>query len=195
MGIGGPLMRRAVFLDRDGVVNRALIRNGRPHPPRNVSELQILPQVPEALGRLSAAGFLLIVVTNQPDVARGTATRESVEEINSKLSANLPLDALLTCYHDDAEHCDCRKPKPGLLFQARDRFSIDLSRSFMIGDRWRDVEAGINAGCRTVFIDYHYDEPRPAAGSLDFSCASLDEAASWILSPSEEQEAQCPSKT
>ena len=195
MGIGGPLMRRAVFLDRDGVVNRAVIHNGRPHPPRNVSELEILPQVPEALSRLRAAGFLLIVVTNQPDVARGTTTRESVEEINTKLAAHLPLDALLTCYHDDAEDCACRKPKPGLLFQARDRFSIDLSRSFMIGDRWRDIEAGIKAGCRTVFIDYHYDEPRPAAGCLDFCCASLDEAASWILSPSEEQEAQCPSNS
>lgn len=180
-------MRRAVFLDRDGVLNRAFVRNGTPHPPRNASELEILPRVLEALTRLRAAGFLLVVVTNQPDVARGTATRESVERINSELTANLPLDALFICYHDNADDCTCRKPKPGLLFQARDALCIDLSRSFMIGDRLGDIEAGSRAGCRTVFIDYHYQEPRPGRDSFDFTCGSLDEAASWILVPSEKQ--------
>ena len=185
MGIGDPVMRPAVFLDRDGVLNRAFVRGGKPHPPQTMSELEILPEVPEALTRLRAVGFLLVVVTNQPDVARGTITSEKVHEINAELLAQLPLDTILTCYHDEADDCACRKPKPGLLLQARDAFDIDLSRSFMVGDRWKDIEAGRNAGCRNIYIDYHYDEDRPAPDSVDFTCASLNEAANWILSPSE----------
>jgi len=175
-------MRRAIFLDRDGVLNRAFVRNGKPYPPQDVSALEILPLVPEALERLRSAKFLLIVVTNQPDVARGAVTKDDVERINSVLKAKLPLDDFVTCYHDDADNCICRKPKPGLLLQARDKFGIDMARSFMVGDRWRDIAAGSKAGCQTVFINYHYNETQPEPGSFDFSCASLDEAVSWILS-------------
>jgi len=177
-------MRHAVFLDRDGVINRAFVREGKPYPPANLSELEILPGVAEALTRLRVAGYLLIVVTNQPDVARGTTPRPTVDAIHAALLTRLPLDTVLTCFHDDADRCDCRKPRPGLLYEARDSFDIELSRSFMVGDRWRDIEAGANAGCRTVFIDYHYDEPH-GSGRLDFVCASLDEAATWILTPTE----------
>ena len=186
-------MRHAVFLDRDGVLNRAFVRDGKPYPPRDVNELEILPRVPKALTQLHAAGFLLVVVTNQPDVARGTAARESVDRINAELLAKLPLDTILTCYHDEADDCACRKPRPGLLFEARDVFAIDLSRSYMIGDRWKDIEAGRNAGCRNVYIDYNYNETRPAHACVDFTCASLNEAANWILSPSEQLEVQCRS--
>ncbi len=104
-------MKRAVFLDRDGVLNRAIVRDGRPYPPRNVSELEILPGVEPALGKLQAAGFLLIVVTNQPDVARGVTTREEVEKINAALGSVLPIDEFRTCYHDTEAGCECRKPK------------------------------------------------------------------------------------
>src|SRR4051812_3025069 len=173
-------MRHAIFLDRDGVINRAVIRDGKPYPPADPSELEILPRVPEALTRLRGIGYLLIVVTNQPDVARGKTPRETIDAIHSTLLASLPLDTVLTCFHDDRDECDCRKPHPGLLFRARDAFGIDLSRSFMIGDRWRDIEAGANAGCTTVFIDHHYDEPLGSA-CPDFVCASLHEAATWIL--------------
>jgi D-glycero-D-manno-heptose 1,7-bisphosphate phosphatase len=171
--------RRAVFLDRDGVLNRAFVRNGKPFPPKDLSELQILPQVPEALKALKAEGFDLIVVTNQPDVARGITKREVVDAINNRLRAELPLDEVVTCFHDESDNCDCRKPKPGMLRRMENERDIDLSRSFLVGDRWRDIEAGIAAGCKTIFIDYGYSERNPAA-QADHVCKTLFQAATWI---------------
>lgn len=170
---------RAVFLDRDGVVNRAIIKGGKPYPPADLRELEVPAGVREALFRLRDAGYVLIVVSNQPDVARGTMAREAVEAINRRLSETLPLDDFRICFHDGEDHCDCRKPKPGLLIGAARERGIDLARSFMIGDRWRDVEAGAAAGCTTIFIDYGYDERRPDA--IDYTVASLTEAADIIL--------------
>jgi D-glycero-D-manno-heptose 1,7-bisphosphate phosphatase len=175
--------RRAVFLDRDGVLNAAVVRNGRPYPPASVEEVEILPGVEEACTRLRGAGFDLVVVTNQPDVARGTQTLEAVRRVNDALLAALPLDEVVICPHDDADDCDCRKPKPGMLVQAAERRGIDLSASFMVGDRWRDVEAGIRAGCRTLFIDRGYDERSVQA---DVNVADLSEAAVWILQRDDE---------
>jgi D-glycero-D-manno-heptose 1,7-bisphosphate phosphatase len=171
--------RRAVFLDRDGVLNRAVVREGRPYPPDTVEALEILPGVPEACAALRAAGFLLIAVTNQPDVARGKQRREVVEAMHARLMQALPLDEISSCFHDDADRCGCRKPAPGLMTDAAARWQIDLSRSYAVGDRWRDVEAGRAAGCRTIFIDYDYAEKRPPRP--DASVASLAEAARWIL--------------
>lgn len=145
-GRGTGPARKAVFLDRDGVLNEAVLRNGRPHPPADVSALRIPPDVPGLIQRLRDAGFLTIGVTNQPDVARGAQSRAAVDAINAALRAVVPLDDLLVCYHDDADACECRKPGPGLLIQAAARHGIDLGRSFMMGDRWRDVEAGRRAG-------------------------------------------------
>jgi D-glycero-D-manno-heptose 1,7-bisphosphate phosphatase len=173
------LRRPAVFLDRDGVVNRAPVRAGRPTSPAGVGELEVLPGVPEACARLRAAGFALIVVTNQPEVARGRLSREVVEAIHDCLRRRLPLDDIRVCYHDDADGCACRKPKPGMLLAAARDWGIDLARSVMVGDRWRDIEAGRRAGCRTVFIDYGYVEPRPE--DADFETDSLLSAAEWIL--------------
>jgi D-glycero-D-manno-heptose 1,7-bisphosphate phosphatase len=173
------MTRRAVFLDRDGVINRAFIRNGTPHPPASLQNLEILPSVPEALSALKAHGYSLVVVTNQPDVARGASSRELVDCIHERLKSELDLDAILTCFHDDADECDCRKPKPGLLFRAAAEFGIHLSSSFMVGDRWRDVEAGRLAGCKTFFIDCSYDERPPS--SCDFRVGSLVEASRIIL--------------
>jgi D-glycero-D-manno-heptose 1,7-bisphosphate phosphatase len=169
---------RAVFLDRDGVINRAVVRDGTPHPPQSLDELEVLPGVPEALVKLRSEGFLLIVITNQPDVARGTQTREVVEAMNERLVSELPIDEVLTCYHD-GDDCDCRKPKPGELLDAARRYGIDLGRSFMVGDRWRDIEAGQRAGCRTLFVDNGYREQQPAAPFV--SVSSLAAAADWIL--------------
>ncbi|WP_341679160.1 HAD family hydrolase [Niveibacterium sp. SC-1] len=169
---------RAVFLDRDGVINRAIVRTGKPYPPASLDDLEILPGVAQAPATLKAAGFRLIVVTNQPDVARGATPKELVESINAKLSAELPLDSVLTCWHDSAEQCDCRKPKPGLLLDGASKFGIDLAESFMIGDRWRDVEAGRRAGCKTIFIDYGYAEQQPE--SCDLRVGSVLEAARII---------------
>jgi D-glycero-D-manno-heptose 1,7-bisphosphate phosphatase len=155
-------LKRAVFLDRDGVLNRALERDGKPYPPRNPEELEILPGVPEALALLKARGFLLIVVTNQPDVARGTLPRELLDAIHARLTAELPLDDIFICPHDDADACACRKPKPGLLLEAASKHGIDLASSFMVGDRWRDIDAGHAAGCTPILIDYQYRERPPA---------------------------------
>ena len=173
------LSRRAVFLDRDGVINRSVVIDGKPYPPANLAAMEILPNVPDALEALSAAGFLLIVITNQPDVARGTTPREHVEEINNHLSACLPIDEFRTCYHDDPDGCNCRKPSPGNLLAAAESHGIDLEKSYMIGDRWRDVEAGQQAGCKTIFIDYGYNEKQPS--SVNFRVQTLMEATQIIL--------------
>ena len=138
LGLGGD----GRILDRDGVINRAFVRGGKPYPPKGVSDTEILPGVGEALRKLHEAGYLLVVVTNQPDVARGTATRAGVDAINGKLARELPIDEFRTCFHDDADGCDCRKPLPGALLAAAREHGIDLARSYMVGDRWRDVEAG-----------------------------------------------------
>ncbi len=172
-------MRQAVFLDRDGVLNRAIVREGKSYPPASLAELEILPSVAKACAALHKAGFLLVVVTNQPDVARGTQRREVVEEINQALSDQLSLDDVQVCYHDDADRCPCRKPMPGLLLEAARDWQVDLSASFMVGDRWKDIEAGRRAGCKTIFIDYAYAEREP--DDPDYRAKSLVEATDWIL--------------
>ena len=179
MGIDRAV-RRAVFLDRDGVINRAIVRNGKPYPPATEEALEIFPDVPAALARLRDAGFRLVVVTNQPDIARGTQRREIVDRMHARLCAELPLDEVRVCGHDDADDCECRKPRAGLLEAAARDADLSLADSFMVGDRWRDVEAGRRAGCITVFVDRQYDEPRPDRPAA--TVRSLGEAADWILS-------------
>ncbi len=176
---------RAVFLDRDGVLNEAVLRDGHPYPPSNVEDLRLVPGAAAALALLKAAGFELIVVTNQPDVARGARSRLAVEAMNAALNATLPIDEFCVCFHDDAERCGCRKPKPGLLKDAALRRGIDLRRSFMIGDRWRDIDAGAAAGCRTILIDRQYRERGPKH-LPDCRVSSLSAAVSWILAVAEE---------
>jgi D-glycero-D-manno-heptose 1,7-bisphosphate phosphatase len=172
-------VRRAVFLDRDGVINRATVREGRPFPPATEAELAVLPGVPEALLRLRAAGFRLVVVTNQPDVARGVQRREVVDRMHRRLAAELPIDDFRVCDHDDGDGCGCRKPSPGMLEAAARDAGLSLADSFMVGDRWRDIEAGRRAGCAVVFIDRGYDERRP--DKPDAIVGSLPEAVDWIL--------------
>jgi len=176
-----PRARAAVFLDRDGVINRAVVRDGKPFPPAGIDDLELLPEVASAMNSLKAHGFALYVITNQPDVTRGTQTREAVESIHQALSSSLPIDDIFVCYHDDNDECGCRKPLPGLLLEARSKHNIDLSRSFVVGDRWRDIDAGHNAGCKTVLIDYGYRERAPARPP-EATVRSLREAADWIIS-------------
>ena len=172
-------MRRAVFLDRDGVINRAVVRLGKPYPPSTLDELRLLPGVREACRKLREAGFALILITNQPDIARGAVKAEQVDEMNTRLRRYLQLDDVQVCPHDDAERCPCRKPKPGLLLEAAERWNIDLGSSYIVGDRWRDVEAGHRAGCQAVFVDHGYQERRPEGPYL--RVRSLREAANWII--------------
>jgi D-glycero-D-manno-heptose 1,7-bisphosphate phosphatase len=173
------LLHRAVFLDRDGVINRAVVRNGKPYPPENLLHLEILPGVPDALQALRTAGWLLIVVTNQPDVARGVTSKAAVEAINQYLQKRLAIDEFRTCYHDGSDECSCRKPLPGALLAAASLHGIDLSASYMVGDRWGDIEAGERAGCRTIFIDYAYAEKQPER--FNHRVQSLKQAADFIL--------------
>ncbi|HZI30899.1 MAG TPA: HAD family hydrolase [Candidatus Binatia bacterium] len=179
--------RRAVFLDRDGVINRALERDAKPYPPRNISEFEILPEVPAACAKLQAAGFLLVVATNQPDVGRGTLKREIVENIHAHMMEQLPIDRVEVCFHPGkgASDCDCRKPKPGMLLHAARELNIDLAQSWMVGDRWRDVDCGYAAGCKTVFIDRGYSEKLNQ--KPDFSARNLAEAADIILNQTKQQ--------
>jgi len=172
-------MNRAVFLDRDGVLNYTKVINGKPYPPDSLTQFKLLPNVSSALALLHDVGYLLIVVTNQPDVARGKVSIEVVEEINDFLKSSLPLDFIYSCYHDDYENCYCRKPKPGAFIEAASKYKIDLSKSFMVGDRWRDVEAGQSAGCKTFFIDYGYSEKQP--NTQNYTVSSLYEAAKIII--------------
>jgi D-glycero-D-manno-heptose 1,7-bisphosphate phosphatase len=172
-------MVKAIFLDRDGVINKARLVNKIPCPPQNIDEVILLPKVHEALQMLKNAGYLLIVVTNQPDVARGNVDIKKVEAINNFLKATLPLTDIFTCYHDDKDKCNCRKPNPGNILEAVDRYHISIEESFMIGDRWRDVEAGQRAGCETFFIDYGYDEKQPL--DYTYKVKSLYEASEIIL--------------
>jgi D-glycero-D-manno-heptose 1,7-bisphosphate phosphatase len=176
--------RPAVFLDRDGVINKPVLREGRPHPPAEVKDFELYEDVPAGCARFEAAGYLLVVVTNQPDVARGTQTRAAVEAMHREMLEVLPQIARVeVCWHagtDGADPCDCRKPQPGMVLRAAKALNIDLTQSFLIGDRWRDVDCGHAAGCRTVFIERKYSET--LKHTPDWTVESFGEAVEVILS-------------
>jgi|TARA_B100002003_G_scaffold121440_1_gene112113 D-glycero-D-manno-heptose 1,7-bisphosphate phosphatase len=154
-------MKKAAFLDRDGVINRAIIKDGKPLSPNTLNELEILPGVIQSITKLKKLNFVCLVVTNQPNVSRKKIDKNSVIQMNNFLKNEIPLDDFFVCYHDDKDNCDCRKPKPGLLLKAGKKWDVDFKKSFMIGDRWRDIEAGKNVGCKTIFLDYKYSETKP----------------------------------
>lgn len=175
----GRLLNKAVFLDRDGVLNEPIIIAGKPFPPTSLAEMVIDEFAVAATNLFSEKGFMNIVVSNQPDVARRLISRDVVEELNDYLFSNLTLDHIEVCYHDDNDNCSCRKPKAGMLLSTSRKFNIDLSQSFMIGDRWRDIDAGKAAGCKTIFIDRHYSELKPDKPT--FVASSLYDAAEQLL--------------
>lgn len=154
-------MKKAVFLDRDGVINNAIVREGKPQPPSNLGEFKLCEGVEDACQLLSKAGFELVVVTNQPDVSRGKTTKEVVESFHRVIKSELPIEYFYICFHDDLDNCLCRKPKPGLILEAASNLGIELSVSFLVGDRWKDIEAGRAAGCKTIFVDHSYLEKKP----------------------------------
>jgi D-glycero-D-manno-heptose 1,7-bisphosphate phosphatase len=175
--------RRAVFLDRDGVINRVTIRNGMPHPPSNVDDFQLYEDVMDGCAKLKAANFLLVVITNQPDVGRGTQSLEAVEAINLKLQSVLPtLDGIQVCYHGGEHYgqpCHCRKPRPGMILRAAAELNIDPKRSYVVGDRWRDIGCARAAGCRAILIERGYNERLREAP--DFTVANFNEAVNVVL--------------
>ena len=176
----------AVFLDRDGVLNHSLVRDGKPFAPRSLDDFVLYEEAAAALSALKQAGYLLVVVTNQPDIGNGFVERATVDAMHAHLGAVLPLDDIRLCPHAQNEGCDCRKPRPGMLLAAAKEHGIDLSRSFMVGDRSGDMAAGIAAGCRTIFIDRDYAETKPVR--YDARVGGLAEAAAFILAARKNKE-------
>jgi D-glycero-D-manno-heptose 1,7-bisphosphate phosphatase len=181
VGISSINPRAAVFFDRDGVLVKAVVRDGRPHPPRHEDEFELESEAREGLARLCAFIPELFVVSNQPDVARGTLSREAAEAMNAQVVRELPIVSSYICYHDDPDRCSCRKPRPGLLERAADEHGLDLRRSYLVGDRWRDIDAGAVAGCTTILIDRNYDEKAPLH-EPDYRVATLADAVETIIS-------------
>lgn len=157
--------RPAVFLDRDGVLNEVRLADGTAKPPLHVGDVVVAPATQQAVQRLRSHGFVLVCVTNQPDIASGDASRDVVDAINSELAARLQLDAVYVCPHRNADGCTCRKPKPGMLLQAAEDLSLDLSASWLIGDRWVDVAAGRAAGVGSILLETPYSWNRTSSGS------------------------------
>jgi D-glycero-D-manno-heptose 1,7-bisphosphate phosphatase len=171
--------RPAVFLDRDGVLVVPEFREGRSFAPRRLDGFRLYDDIGYSLTHLKTRGFLLVAVTNQPDVGKGLIEPAILAEMHQILMRELPIDLIKTCPHTPEDRCACRKPKPGLILEAAQELNIRLDASFMVGDRASDVAAGRAAGCRTVFIDLDYAEPKPAAP--DFAARTMAEAAELIL--------------
>ncbi|WP_207386961.1 HAD-IIIA family hydrolase [Frankia sp. Cppng1_Ct_nod] len=171
--------RPAVFLDRDGVLNEPIVVAGRPFAPLTAEEFILVPGVVEVCERLRRAGFALVVVTNQPEVARGALPPRELARMHAVLRSVAPVEGIYVCPHDDADACPCRKPAPGLALAAADELDLDLAASVVVGDRWRDIEMGHRLGCRTVLVDRGYSETRPVQPSI--TVRGLPEAVRWIL--------------
>lgn len=170
---------RAVFLDRDGVINRPVVRDGKPYPPPLLEDFSLYPETAEACRALKEAGYLLVIVTNQPDVGRGTQERAVVEEMHAAMQKALPIDRVEVCYDSGSDASEFYKPAPGMLLRAAQELGIQVPGSYLVGDRWRDIDCGVAAGCRTIFIDRGYREAlrcRP-----DYTVSNLLEAAGIIL--------------
>jgi len=173
-------VRRAVFLDRDGVISRSYVRDGKPYAPRRFEDFRLLPGAADAVQALKGAGFLTIVVTNQPYIGNGLVAPAVVEAMHTKLRERVPVDDIRMCPHRQDEGCACRKPRPGMLLAAAKRWKIDLKNSYIVGDRNGDISAGKAAGCHTVLINRYYYEPRRA--EPDKNVRSLAAAVRFILS-------------
>ena len=150
-------MKRAIFLDRDGIINKVVVKEGLPLGPRRVEEFVLVDGIKDALICFRREGFLNIVNTNQPDVSRGVLSEEELMKMHELIRKELPVDDIFVCPHDDRDNCFCRKPRPGMLLEASRKWKIDLKNSFAVGDRWKDVEAGRAAGCRAILLDQIYN--------------------------------------
>jgi len=175
--------QKCVFLDRDGVLNQPIVINGKPYSPRKLEQFKLYPNIRKSINKLVDLDFLIIVITNQPDVATGHLSIELLKQFNMILFSSIKLTDIFFCTHLERDKCNCRKPKTGMINDAVLRYNIDLDRSFVIGDRWRDIDCGIKSGCKTIFIDYAYDEklnnnPHAIVGDLS-SAVNLIEK--WSL--------------
>lgn len=163
-------MNSAIFLDRDGVINYSIMHDNKPYAPLNLSELKIIPEIKFVIDFFKQKKFKVFVITNQPDVARGKVSKDEVEKINESIQSQLSIDEIFTCYHDNQDQCECRKPKPGAFMTLSQKYNIDLTKSIMVGDRAKDIEAAKNANCPSVFIDYGYNELKPTDQNYTVDC-------------------------
>ncbi len=154
-------MSAAVFLDRDGTLNKNIWRNGKLTPPYSYKEVEIIKGTQEAIKMLRKLNYIPIIITNQPDISRGKVSLQEVNTINKVICEKLQIDYIYMCIHDDNDRCNCRKPKPGMIHKAAEDLKLTLKESILIGDRWRDIHAGQAAGCKSYLIDNNYDEPKP----------------------------------
>jgi D-glycero-D-manno-heptose 1,7-bisphosphate phosphatase len=169
----------AVFLDRDGVINRSILVNGIPTAPSRFEDIEILSNIRECIKRLNLSNYIVVVITNQPDVARGLVSKNQIDIINNTICDLVGVKHSYVCYHDDSDNCTCRKPKPGNISKAASDLNIDLKKSYMVGDRWRDIHAGQLAGCKCFFINYQYPEIAPNKPYIEVK--SLSDAVDLIL--------------
>lgn len=170
-------LKPAVFLDRDGIVNQVVFREGQPGSPRALPEFVWEEGIAAAVQRLKQAGLLVFVITNQPDIARKKLDLAVSEQISSLICQFLPIDEMLVCGHDDSDRCTCRKPLPGMLLTLASRWQVDLPHSFMVGDSWKDIQAGAGAGCQTILLDKPYNQGTKA----DFTVPTLSAVVDIIL--------------
>jgi D-glycero-D-manno-heptose 1,7-bisphosphate phosphatase len=170
-------MRRAVFFDRDGVLNLVRLTDGRPKAPLSLVDFEIDGAAPGAVQAVRDAGFFTFVATNQPELATGELAPATLDAMHAQLSASMPFHAIYVCPHRDADGCACHKPRPGLLERAREEWDLDLTRSYLIGDRWRDIGAGAAVGCETVLLS------RPYSGDCQptYAATDINDAVTWIL--------------
>ena len=167
-------MKRAVFLDRDGVINKVAIKDGKAYSPRCFDEFEFVENVAGQLERIKEAGYLTVVVTNQPDIARGKMDISELHKMSDIIRRNLAVDDIFVCLHDDIDNCHCRKPKPGMMFDAAKKYDIDLSNSFLVGDSWKDMEAARNAGCEGILVKASYNKDVTCSRSVENLAEAID---------------------
>lgn len=159
---------KAFFFDRDGILNKSIIKNRKPYSPRIPQDLILNREVLSFIKKLKKKGFLIFVVSNQPDIKSGKLSNYSLKVMNSIIKKYFLIDEIYICPHGKNDNCECRKPKPGMLIEASKKWNIDLKKSFLVGDRWKDISAGTIMNCTTIFIDYNYDEPKPRNSNYNF---------------------------
>ena len=167
-------MRRAAFLDRDGVLAQEIVRDGKAYAPTVLGDFRLVPDAAVQVDRLKAAGLACVVFTNQPEVERGLLPLQTLEAMHARLMDEVAIDDILVCPHDSDSGCSYRKPNPGMLHTAAERWGVSLSASFVIGDRWRDIEAGRAVGCYTVLLSRSYSECTTADAAVDTLCEAVD---------------------
>jgi len=172
-------LNRAVFLDRDGVINKAITIDGKGYAPRLLKDFKIFPKVKNDVIKLKKRGFKVFVITNQPDIGNKLIKKKTLNEMHSFLKAKVPIDKIYFCPHTKNDRCKCRKPKPGMIIKASNESKIYLKESYVVGDRKIDIDAGLKAGCKTIFVNNNYYEKKPT--KQEKTVKSLHAAVKYIL--------------